>query len=480
MLKSFCFTQALLAITGIATAAIPTGVTCTPVFETNVANRLNLPIWVGEIPGHPGVLLAAEQGRETPTANLYVLQKEGALNTKKLFVSLSVRRGLNEMGLLGVAFHPKFAQNGKYYVHYNPANAAGVESSAVDERTADNTFLKDSGNPPRRIITIDQANSQGHKGGSLAFGPDGYLYFGLGDGENFREPQRKTSLFGKILRLNVDAPLSGQGYSIPSDNPFANNTDPAVKKEIFAFGLRNPFRFNFDAATGDLWVGDVGLSSREEIDVVRNGGNYGWSDVEGDVCAFNASCTPSSFLPPVAALGRAQSACIIGGYVFHGAAGSGFNGVYIFADYGGHTLWGLTHKAYIKDELTQIGECPQTISSLGTDGAGNLYAAGHGSGAIYKLTHAQLLTSTVNASPKPKQKILPRTGAGLGLQLQEIRIGMAPLDVFRNNGTKLYGVAAGQALDENALKRFEPGIYIYRAFQGQKAATGLLLVQSRM
>lgn len=480
MLKRFCFTLVLTALCGNAPAAIPTGVTCTPVFETNAANRLNLPVWVGEIPGHAGVLLVAEQGRGTPTADLYVLQKEGAANTKKLFVSLAVRHGLNEMGLLGVAFHPKFAQNGKYYVHYNPDNDAGVESSVVDERTADNTFLKDSGNPPRRIITVDQANSQGHKGGGLAFGADGYLYFGLGDGENFREPQRKTSLFGKILRLNVDSPAGGLGYSIPSDNPFVGDADPAVKKEIFAYGLRNPFRFSFDAATGDLWVGDVGLSSREEIDVVRKGGNYGWSDVEGDICAFNPSCNPLSFLPPVAVLGRTQSACIIGGYVFHGSTGSGFNGVYIFADYGGHTLWGLTHKNYVKDEMTLIGECPQTISSLGTDAAGNLYAVGHGSGAIYKLTHAQLVTSTVKMDMKPKQKLPPRHGGWFGSQLQEIRVGMASLDVFRHDGRKVFSVAQGQPLDESPLEQAEPGIYIVRTFQGDTHPTGFLVVKNRL
>ena len=241
----------------------------------------------------------------------------------------------NEQGLLGLAFHPSYASNGVFFVHYTDAQGSNV----VDRHTV-------SGNP-------DVANSAGqlvfstsqpytnHNGGDLAFGPDGYLYLSLGDGGSGGDPlghgQDPGTFLGTILRLDVD---SASPYAVPPSNPFV--TDPNALDEIWAFGLRNPWRFSFDRLNGDLFIGDVGQGSWEEIDRApagdNSGPNFGWKRYEGTHC-FSAPCSTAGLVPPIVEYGHGLGCSVTGGYVYRGRRSGRLAGAYIYGDYCSGRIW---------------------------------------------------------------------------------------------------------------------------------------------
>jgi glucose/arabinose dehydrogenase len=291
-----------------------------------------------DIVSHDGRLYILEQ-----EGKILRLDDDGATPDTVLDITERTLSG-GEAGLLGLAFHPKFADNGYAYVFHSvpyptqPPPDGVVFQSAIERYTSHNGGLTLDLATEKRILTIDKPYSN-HNGGTLAFGRDGYLYFGTGDGGAGGDPgnraQNKTVLLGKMLRLDVDG---GDPYGIPPDNPFAGG---GGRPEIFALGLRNPYRFSFDDVTGDLWVGDVGQGAREEIDKVVLGGNYGWNIREGKLCypPPTPTCDTTGLIDPVVDHGRDEATTIIGGVVYRGTGIPLLSGKYVYADFNQSTFW---------------------------------------------------------------------------------------------------------------------------------------------
>ncbi len=270
-----------------------------------------------------------------------------------------------EEGLLGIAFAPDYADSGRFYVDYSagPPRQNTLARYQAGGEVADRTS-------EQILIAIDDPFND-HNGGGLEFGPDGYLYWGIGDGGDGGDPlgngQNTDVLLGKILRLDV----SGDTYTIPADNPFANG---GGQPEIFAYGLRNPWRITFDRKTGDLWAGDVGQGTREEVDLIESGGNYGWNITEGDIC-FKPSedCDRTGLIEPRATYANGDGNCsITGGYVYRGQAFPELVGWYIFSDYCSGIIWGLDTDDPDAQPL-QLAETGEKIPSFAEDADGELY-----------------------------------------------------------------------------------------------------------
>jgi glucose/arabinose dehydrogenase len=398
LINAFASARVLLTILALhllpsspSHAAIPTGVTFKAMFESDGRNKFTWPVGLFEIPGAPGTFLVLEKnGGDGATGKIWRLQPGSGLPWVKVeFLSIPVaseNASNNEIGLLGLAFHPRFAENGRYFIDFNPT----TRIHAVEERRCDLTTGKDAGEA-KRLLTL--AANDGHNGGTIAFGPDGMLYVSVGDATDPTNGQKRTVLNGKILRIDVDRQDAGLTYAVPKDNPFLTD---GMRGEIFAFGFRNPWRFSFDPATGALWAGDVGQGAFEEIDKVEKGGNYGWDAFEGT--SKSGTCATPVCSDPILAYGRDKGRCVIGGHVYRADATSQFFGAYIFGDYqyNGPVFAILADGA--PGPLIQIGELGKSISSLATDSKGNIYVIGHDNGVIYKLEHAELRPGTVGVT----------------------------------------------------------------------------------
>ena len=331
----------------------------------------------------------------------FVLQKGGAVRvfantadpTVSNFIALTVNSG-GEGGLLGMAFHPNWATNRFVYLSFTEGSpmvsVVARFTLAANGATLDPATGQD-------IIRVNQPFTN-HDGGQIAFGPnDGFLYFGLGDGGDGGDPlstaQDTTDLLGSMLRLNVSGALP---YTIPSDNPFASGAvctpDHAVSAgncpETYAWGFRNPWRWSFDAATGDLWVGDVGQSTFEEVDRVQKGGNYGWDCREGNSTFGSpaASCTTATgLINPVHQYGRSLGYSITGGYVYRGAALPALVGHYVFADYGSGRIWRLNDSGGGVFTAEELLDSPLSIASFGQGNDGELYVVDIAGGGLHKI-----------------------------------------------------------------------------------------------
>lgn len=305
-----------------------------------------------------------------------ILQNDALLETPFLDISERVDDGGNEQGLLGLAFHPDFANNGFFYVNYTEE---GGDTVIARFSASGNTAFPES---ELRLLNVNQPFPN-HNGGGLAFGPDGYLYIGLGDGGSGGDPlgngQSLDTLLGKLLRIDVDG---GDPYAIPADNPFGN--------EIFHYGLRNPWRFSFDALTGDLWIGDVGQGAYEEIDFLpagtAGGINFGWNRFEG-MHDYTAGDVPENYLPPLFEYSHNEGCSVTGGYVYRGAMPE-WQGVYFYADYCSGKVWGalrrLISESAEESISTVLFETGVQVTSFGVDERGEIYIAGDG-GGIYAL-----------------------------------------------------------------------------------------------
>ena len=309
--------------------------------------------------------------------------KEGSLHpTPFLDISDMVLSG-GERGLLGLAFHPDYSHNGRLFVSYT-RHPDGATVVAEYRRGA----TPDLSDRQERIILIVPQPFANHNGGMIAFGPDGALYIGRGDGGGRGDPndrsQNPHDLLGKILRLDVDR---GQPYAIPADNPYRSGDG---RPEVYALGLRNPWRFSFDRDTGFLWVGDVGQYLWEEVDLVGRGGNYGWRLMEGEHCFIPAKdCQRPGLTLPIFEYGHEGGRCsITGGYVYRGVSQSELKGWYFYGDYCSGEIFG----ARVDAGMTMRGERPANvllrsglrISSFGEDEAGEVYVVDHG-GGIYQI-----------------------------------------------------------------------------------------------
>jgi len=285
-----------------------------------------------------------------------------------------------------MTFHPGFPQNPRFYVNYVRSTAGQIQSVIAE-------FQVSSANPnqadpatQRMLLVVNQVqNFLNHKAGQLAFGPDGFLYFGLGDGGSEGDPfgngQNTQTLLGKMMRINVDATSPGLQYAIPPDNPFVSG---GGLPEIYAVGFRNPWRFSFDQPTGRLFVADVGQDSFEEIDIVQKGGNYGWNIMEATHC-FNppTGCNMTGLLLPITEIPHPEGEAVIGGFVYHGTAIPSLQGQYIFGDLNGK-IWTLQQQSSGTFARTLLLTTQLSITSFGQDQSGELYVVDLG-GQVQKI-----------------------------------------------------------------------------------------------
>ncbi len=284
-----------------------------------------------------------------------------------------------EMGLLSVAFHPEYARNGRFFVNYT-ADSGSLRTVIAEYRVSDDPDV--AGRSERVLLEIAQPY-RNHNGGLNLFGPDRMLYIGMGDGGSGGDPhnngQRLDTLLGKLLRLNV----SGAGpYEVPRDNPFVGRA--GARGEIWAYGLRNPWRFSFDRSTGRLFLADVGQSAWEEVDLIEKGGNYGWRIMEGAHCFSPSSgCSTAGLQLPIAEYSREGGCSITGGYVYRGTRIRDLVGRYLFSDYCSGRLWSLRESGgrWVMEQLLETG---LRVSSFGEDQAGELYIVDH-QGAVYRI-----------------------------------------------------------------------------------------------
>jgi glucose/arabinose dehydrogenase len=303
---------------------------------------------------------------------LYIIEKGGVV---KIFAEGKVRRSVfldiedlvstgMEQGLLGLAFPPSYPNDKRVFVYFTDRQG----DSIIGTFTPDTEDRLDEESLAVVLKVVQPAAN--HNGGQLAFGPDGYLYIGLGDGGGRGDPsgnaQNKRSMLGKILRIDVSDP---ERYKVPPDNPFPPGNHSLA--EIWALGFRNPWRFSFDRATGRIFAGDVGQNSREEIDIVERGKNYGWNIFEGTSC-FKPPCDATKFMPPIAEYARDEGISVTGGFVYRGKKIPELTGRYIFGDYGSGNIWFLTEQndSWKRDLLFKTN---RHITSFGEDAEGELY-----------------------------------------------------------------------------------------------------------
>lgn len=384
-MRRFCWVIVLGAGFGVgAYAATPCQESAATGFPRvalqEVVRGLDQPVHIAVAPGEPGRLYIVEQGGTIRIVEAGQLRKEPFLD-----LAAQVESG-GEKGLLAVAFHPRFKENREFFVNYTARDARGLHTR-ISRLRALSTERADVSSESV-LLRIDQPYSN-HNGGQLAFGPDGYLYIGMGDGGSANDPQRHgqnpDSLLGKLLRIDVNRSGGGRGYTVPTDNPFVGRE--GYRPEIWALGLRNPWRFSFDAGSGALWLADVGQDQVEEIDIVRKGGNYGWHVMEGDICnpAINARCDPSGFDPPVFTYRHPQGFSITGGYVYRGRKIPQLCGAYLYADYVTQRLWALRVRGGKAVAQTELIRKAAAISSFGQDHDLELYVADHRAGRLLRL-----------------------------------------------------------------------------------------------
>jgi len=316
-----------------------------------------------------------------------VFPNNAAVTSKKTFLDIKtkVNDNGNEEGLLGLAFHPNYEINGYFYVNYT---ASGPRRTVISRFTVSSGDADAADAASEHIIMEFVQPHSNHNGGQVSFGPDGFLYIATGDGGSGGDPdengQNRSTLLGKILRINVNTEEEGNEYAIPTDNPFKDNGS-GYREEIYAYGLRNPWRFSFDVPTNRLWAGDVGQNKYEEIDIIEKGGNYGWNVMEGKHCFEPSSgCNQSGLKSPIWEYGRSQGISITGGFVYRGPTLSELTGQYIYADFGTRRVWALNVSNLSKPINNQLLQADFNISSFGVDQNNELYLCGFDD-KIYKL-----------------------------------------------------------------------------------------------
>ncbi|MBI3607024.1 MAG: PQQ-dependent sugar dehydrogenase [Nitrospirae bacterium] len=327
------------------------------------------------------------------SGRLFIVEQRGTIQVwkkgqlaKKPFLDIRERvTAGGELGLLGLAFHPNFPHNGRFFVNYT-SRTGGLHTTISEFRVSDRPDEADS-RIERILLSIPQPYSN-HNGGNIVFGPDGMLYIGMGDGGSANDPhgngQNLSTLLGKMLRIDVDPANNKASYGIPPDNPFAGRKQAAP--EIWAYGLRNPWRFSFDPDTGRLYAGDVGQNAREEIDVIDKAKNYGWNIMEGTICTpgVNPACKQAGLELPILDYPRSEGTTVIGGYVYRGRAIPDLCGAYVYGDFGNGRIWGLRDDGQIVISQQKLLDTGRKISSFGEDEQRELYAIDY-AGEVLKI-----------------------------------------------------------------------------------------------
>jgi glucose/arabinose dehydrogenase len=324
---------------------------------------------------------------------LFVVEKVGRIRVvrngvleESAFLDITDRVGAaaSEQGLLGLAFHPDYAGNGSLFVNYT--NRQG--NTVIARFSVSSDAMRADPSSELILLTIDQPAGN-HNGGHLAFGPDGYLYAGLGDGggagDQFGNGQNGGTLLGAMLRLDVD---SGQPFAVPASNPFVGSAD--VRDELWAVGLRNPWRFSFDRMTGDLYIADVGQNQYEEVNFLPaesvGGQNYGWPVMEGVHCfPENRVCDQAGLTQPVVEYDHSKGCSVTGGYVYRGQEFPPLEGIYVYGDYCSGRIWGLARDGEGSWRTAQLARADMRLSSFGEDEAGELYLVDMGQGELFRL-----------------------------------------------------------------------------------------------
>jgi glucose/arabinose dehydrogenase len=339
-----------------------------------VASQLKMP--VGVFDDGTGRLFVIEQD------GMIVIVENGQIDpTPFLDIHDEVSRTGNECGLLGLAFHPDFKNNHRFYVNYD-TEKFGKLQTRISEFTADPTNSHTDPSTEKELMRFDQPYTN-HKGGCLMFGPDKMLYDGQGDGGDAGDPhdngQNVGVYLGKILRIDVD---HGQPYKVPDDNPLVGQK--GAMPEIWCWGMRNPWRFSFDSQTGKLWCGDVGQDLWEEIDIIEKGKNYGWSAMEG-THPFKPERAIGTLTGPIKDYGHDEGKCIIGGYVYRGKAIPALDGLYVYGDY---NIGWIAALGYDGQKITfdsHLLQTPVNIASFGEDHEGELYLVDRERGELFLI-----------------------------------------------------------------------------------------------
>jgi glucose/arabinose dehydrogenase len=348
-----------------------------------VASGLSVPLYLTAPPGDLSRLFIVEK-----TGGIRIVKDGTLLPDPFLDISSKVSTG-DEQGLLGLAFPPDYATSGRFFVHYTD-NAGDTRLSVF--RVSSNPDLADPSSE-QVILSADQPFPN-HNGGQILFGPDGFLYMGLGDGGSANDPggrgQDRTDLLGSILRIDVQ---SGTSYAVPADNPFVGQ-EP-IRPELWSYGLRNPWRFSFDRANGDLYIGDVGQDQIEEIDVspaaqgAGKGLNYGWSIMEGDQCLGGGQCDQTGLTLPTLQYRHTEGCSVTGGYVYRGSAIPALQGLYFYGDFCQRWIHSFR---YAEGKATEITDWPTlqpagSLTSFGEDAAGELYVL-ESSGRVSRIVES--------------------------------------------------------------------------------------------
>lgn len=412
-----------------------------------------------------------------------------------IFLDISERINLSpysENGLLGLAFHPHYAENGLFFVDYvtGSGDSSFVSRFSVSDLDSNKAAIESE----IVLIRVEQPLAN-HNGGMIEFGPDGYLYISFGDGgwqyphgtpDPANTSQDFTTFLSKMLRINVDSTQGNMNYSIPTDNPYYGN-DSIILEEIFAAGFRNPWRFSIDQETGDVWVGDVGFATYEEINIVEAGHNYGWITMEGPECFPQTECDTTLFTPPVYyyphTLGNIS---ITGGYVYRGELIPELYGKYIYADYGSGRIWALDYSESQK-ENTLLMDGPGGVSAFGQDSHKELYVLYLSFADVTKIFRLNSLVTDIDKSVKLQDTFIleqnypnpfnPATSINYKLPVS----AYVSLKIFDVSGKEIKTLVdrkqeAGEYSVTFYAENLPSGVYIYKIAAGKNVQSAKMIL----